>query len=486
MIILAVLGFGSLAQAQTFNIMDYGAVKDTNKLSTVAINKAVEACYKAGGGQVLIPPGNYRSGTIVLKNNVALYLERGAVLYASTDHKDFPRMPQPAYRSQKDPGGWFALIYAEGASNIGIGGKGTIDGLGARQMPRPELLGGDRDGRPRNILFISCKKISVTGVTMRNAGIWNQHYLDCEDVTINDIQVYNHSNRNNDAIDIDGCRRLVLSNSILDSDDDCITLKSTGTAACEDIVIKGCIASSFCNAIKCGTESTGGFKNISIADCIVRPSVNNEPPHYGVRNGMTGISLEIVDGGVMDGVNVNNILIEGTECPIFVRLANRGRRHTETAPEPLQGKMRNIQLSNIQAYNTGNFASSVTGIPGAMIENISLHNIQVMNKGNVRPGEYLASTDKVKEDEKGYPQPTVWKNLPCSGFFIRHVKNITLSDINLSSAAPDPRIPLAGVDIGRLDIHGFRTDKVDANALYQLEGVKEYHIEEKERIQLKH
>lgn len=485
LVILAIFCFDPLLHAQRFNIMDYGAAKDTSKLSTVAINKAVEACYRAGGGTVLIPPGNYRSGTIVLKNNVALYLERGATLYASTDHKDFPRMPQPAYRSQKDPGGWFALIYAEGASNIGIDGKGTIDGLGAGQMPRPDLLGGDRDGRPRNILFISCKKISVTGITMKNSGIWNQHYLDCEDVTVNDIQVYNHSNRNNDGIDIDGCRRFTLSNSVMDSDDDCITLKSTGAAPCEDIIIKGCIASSFCNAIKCGTESTGGFRNISITDCIVRPSVNKEPPHYGVRNGMTGVSLEIVDGGVMNGVNVSNILIEGTECPLYVRLGNRARKHTDAAPEPPQGKMSNILLSDIQAFNTGNYASSITGVPGAMIENISLHNIQVVNKGGVRAGEYLATTDKVKEDEKGYPQPTVWKNLPCSGLFIRHVKNITLSDINLYSTNPDPRVPLIGVDIDRLDIRNFRTDKAGNSTLYQLEGVKEYHLEEKERVQLK-
>ena len=484
MIILALFCTGPL-QAQTFNILDYGAVKDTGALSTIAINKAVEACYQAGGGTVLVPSGHYRSGTIVLKDNVTLYLERGAILYASTSHQDFPRRQQPAYRSQKDPGGWYALIYAEGATNIGIGGKGTIDGQGARQMPRAGLPAGDMDGRPRNILFISCKKITVTGVTMMNAGIWNQHYLDCEDVKVDDIQVYNHANRNNDGIDIDGCRRFILSNSIFDSDDDGITLKSTGTAPCEDIVIKGCIASSFCNAIKCGTESTGGFRNITISDCIVKPSVSKQPPVYGIAGGMTGVSLEIVDGGVMEGINVNNILIEGTACPLYVRLGNRARKHREDAPAPPKGKMRNIQLSNIQAYNTGNYTSSITGVPGAMIENISLHNIQLVNKGDVRAGGYLPSADKVKEDEKGYPQPTVWKNLPSSGFFIRHVKNITLSDINLSSSSPDPRIPLIGVDIERLDIDGFHTGKPGSSKIFELTGVKEYHISEKERVIIK-
>lgn len=186
--------------------------------------------------------------------------------------------------------------------------KGTIDGKGKGRKGRISGLGGDRNGRPRNILFISCKDVHVEGITMRNSALWNQHYLNCEDVTIDHIKVYNHSNGNNDGIDIDGCRRFILSNSIIDSDDDGIVLKSTGTAPCENVIISNCIVSSFANAIKCGTESTGGFKNISISDCIVKPS-----RHTGERilkstpSGITAISLEIVDGGIMDGVTINNV-----------------------------------------------------------------------------------------------------------------------------------------------------------------------------------
>lgn len=200
---------------------------------------------------------------------------------------------------QKDAGGWVSLIYAVDAKNISITGKGTIDGKGKGRKGRISGLGGDRNGRPRNILFISCKDVHVEGITMRNSALWNQHYLNCEDVTIDHIKVYNHSNGNNDGIDIDGCRRFILSNSIIDSDDDGIVLKSTGTAPCENVIISNCIVSSFANAIKCGTESTGGFKNISISDCIVKPS-----RHSGERilkstpSGITAISLEIVDGGI--------------------------------------------------------------------------------------------------------------------------------------------------------------------------------------------
>ena len=447
------------ATAQQFNILDFGAVSDTGKLSTEAINKAVNACYQKGGGQVTIPAGNFKSGTITLMDNVALHLERGATLYASTSHNDFPRQQRPAYRSQKDPGGWHALIYAVGAKNIGITGFGTINGQGARQLPRVlENVIDDHDGRPRNILMISCSNITVDGITMLNSGMWNQHYLDCEDLTINNIRVYNHSNKNNDGIDFDGCRRAILSNSILDSDDDCITLKSTGAAPCEDITITNCIASSFCNAIKCGTESTGGFRNIVVTGCVVKPSrCTTEPVFKTPRIGQTGIALEIVDGGVMEGVRIDNIMIEGTECPIFVRLGNRARKHIAEAPEPGFGTMRNIAISNVTAYNTGNFCSSITGVPGAVIDNISLHNISVTNKGGLKQGQYRKAISEVEEREKSYPDPTAWGNLPAYGFFIRHVNKIALSNIELHSLAPEQRMPVLADDVNDLLISNLQT-----------------------------
>lgn len=447
------------AAAKDYNILDFGASSDTSQLSTDAINSAINQCCLNGGGRVVIPSGCYRSGTIVLKDNVELFLERGAVLFASVDTADFPRQRQPAYRSQKDPGGWFALIYAEGAHNIGISGKGTIDGQGARQISRLDLQGGDRDGRPRNILFISCKKIAVEGITMLNAGIWNQHYLNCEDVLVNNIHVFNHSNRNNDGIDIDGCRRFVLSNSIIDSDDDGIVMKSTGAAACEDIIINNCIVSSFTNAIKCGTESTGGFKNIAITNCTVKPSVSGLKSVFGFSDsGITGISLEIVDGGIMDGVVVSNIVIRGTQCPLYIRLGNRARKHTTSAPEPGTGQMKNVCLSDIIAYETGNYSSSITGVPGSRIENIALRNIRIVNNGGLKPGEFIDALDKVVEDIRGYPEPTIWKNLPSYGFFIRHVQNASLTDISLSSDKPESRYAIIGVDVKQLEVNGLKTD----------------------------
>lgn len=463
--------------AQQFNILDYGAKNDTNQLSTDAINKAIAACNSNGGGRVVVPAGNYKSGTIVLKSNVELHFESGSVIYASIDTNDITRRAQPAYRSQKDPGGWYALLYAEGETNIRITGYGTINGQGAKQIPRSSS-GGDLDGRPRNLLLISCSNILVDGITMLNSGIWNQHYLNCEDVQISNIRVYNHCNRNNDGLDIDGCRRAVVSNCIIDSDDDAIVLKSTGRAGCENVVITNCIVSSFTNAIKCGTESTGGFRNINIGNCIVKRSISKVPPIFGRTNiGISGISLEIVDGGIMEGVLVHDIVIEETECPIYVRLGNRARKHIAEAPAPPPGIMRNISITNITAYNTGNYTASITGVSTAKIENISLSRLRLVNRGGLKPGEFISRPDSVVEDEKGYPEPTVWKSLPVFGLFMRHVKNISVTDVSLVNMQYDPRPAFAAIDIDHLVMTQVMVEGSSSLPGLLTKGVKKLEVE---------
>lgn len=460
--------------AQTFNILDYGAKKDTSILSTDAFNKAIDVCSAAGGGRVMVPAGIYKSGTIYLKSNVDLHFEQGATLYASVDSRDFPGPSKTFYNSYQDLYGWFSLIVAEEASNISITGYGVIEGNGNRQRRDPETFPkGVRDGRPRNLLFISCKNVTVEGVSLNNAGFWNQHYYNCEDVMVNNIKVYNHANKNNDGIDIDGCRRFVLSNSIIDSDDDGIVIKSSDTAASKDITVTNCVISSFANAIKMGTETTGGFQNIAISNCVIKPSRSTSKPAFNTpRYGITGISVEMVDGGIMNGVIINNIVIQGTDCALYVRLATRNRRHAPSAPAPGISKMKNVQISNILAYNTGNYASSVTGVPNARIENIYLSNIRLFNKGGVQPGEYISDLEKVKESENGYPQPTVWGNLPCYGLFVRHVKDIEIANVTLKNEQPDPRPAIIAVDVDNLVVNGLQTSKANSRKALIMKDVR--------------
>lgn len=459
-----------------FYVVDYGAVGDGTTLNTAAIQSAIDACAKAGGGKVIVTAGTYLSGTIILKSNVNLHFEHNSTLLGSTRHEDYPLQPLPKYRSHKDQlGGFHALIYAEGIENIALTGSGTIDGQGKQQMPRPNPVAGDINGRPRNILFISSKNILVDGLHLRNSGVWNQHYLDCEDVKINNISVYNHSNRNNDGIDIDGCRRVVLSNSIIDSDDDGITLKSTGAKPCEDIVISNCIVSSFCNAIKAGTESSGGFRNISISNCVIKPSVSKEEPFFKTpKIGITGLSLIIVDGGTMEGVTINNLTINGTMAPIYIRLGNRARRYTDGIPKPGIGTVQDISISNVVAYGAGSWGSSITGLPNHSVKNISLSNIKLFTEGGVENFNEI-----VKEDEKGYPQPDTWKNLPSYGLYIRHAEGVSINNISLGMKEVDSRVPIMLDDVKFIQIKGVQlSNKNEVKPFVIGKSLREYDIEE--------
>ena len=173
----------------------------------------------------------------------------------------------------------------------------------------------------------------MSDVTLRNSGCWMQHYLACDRVQISGIKVFNRNNYNNDALDLDGCHDVVVSDMLADSDDDGITLKSTSPRLCENITIQNCIVSSHCNAIKLGTETNGGFRNINISGCVVQPSADQRTQFFGdsLGRGTSAISLEIVDGGVLENVHVSNILVEGTESPIFIRLGNRATGLTPRA-----------------------------------------------------------------------------------------------------------------------------------------------------------
>lgn len=460
-----------------YYITDYGAVGDSITLNTKAIQKAIDVCAASGGGRVVIPPGKFRSGTILLKSNVALHFEHNSVLLASIDQKDFPLQPIPKYRSHKDQlGGFNALIYAEGQENIALTGTGTIDGQGPLHTPMPNPVAGDIDGRPRNILFISCKNIRVQGLRMLNAPIWNQHYLDCEDVFIDSIYVYSHGSRNNDGIDIDGCRRVVLSNSIIDSDDDAIVLKSTGLAACEDITITNCVISSFCNAIKAGTETTGGFRNISISNCVIKPSLEKGKPIWDTpRIGVSGLSLMIVDGGTLEGFSVNNLTIHGTESPIYIRLGNRGRPHTPGAVVNKIGEVRNISINNVVAHGAGTWGSSITGLAGHTIKNVSLSNIQLFSKGGLKMGDFSRT---VEEDEKGYPHAITYGNLPSHTLFIRHAEGISINNLNLATETADVRFPIIVDDVKGLQIKNVQwSDATGLKPLVKGKSIRDHDID---------
>ena len=439
------------SEAADYNILNYGAQSDTTKLSTAAIQQAIDDCSKAGGGRVVVPAGIYKIGTIILKSDVHLYLEQGATLYGSTDLKDYLPMKSD-YVSLRTHTTTIQLIYADKVKNVVISGFGTIDGRG-RAFKK---LSWNDEGitRPHLLRFIQSEDVTVKDITLKNSGCWMQHYLACNRLRIDGIKVFNRNNYNNDALDIDGCHDVIVKGMMADSDDDGITLKSTSPRLCENVRISDCVVSSHCNAVKLGTETNGGFRNINISGIVVKPSEDQKEKFFGQWIGSSAISLEIVDGGVLENVNVADFTVEGTESPIFIRLGNRGRGYLsgganmETiVPIDHVGRIDGVHLDNIQIRNAGSMGCSITGLPDYPVRHVSLSNISLHHKGGVKAEQLTEIYDSIaNEKEKAYPEATMWGNLPAKGFFVRHARNVQFSNIKVETEQPDARPDFVEID----------------------------------------
>lgn len=440
-IVLLFAAVNLFAQIHFINVKDLGAAGNGQTLDTKALQMAIDKC-SLSGGTVLFPPGKYLTGSLELKNNVDIYLSNGAVILGSTNIKDYKEYT-PGFASYNDSFLKHSLFYAENCSNISIHGEGVIDGQGSaykvitRQKP-------DRyKNRPYIFRFVNCIGIKVKNLTLQNSAMWMQQYLGCEDLVISGIKVINHANQNNDMMDIDGCKNVIISDCIGDTDDDGITLKSTSPKITENVTITGCILSSHCNALKFGTESTGGFKNITVSNIVIKPS-RYVTTIYGKPGGTSGITLATVDGGMLKGVIISNVRIDGSQVPICIRLGNRARKYTESAPEPGFGFVDDVMLSNITADNVDSIGCSITGIPGHPVKNISLSNIKINFAGGGSPAD---REKKMPELADSYPEGNMWGNLPAYGFYLRHAENIYLSDIHLTFNAPEQRPAILAEDI---------------------------------------
>lgn len=442
------------SNSKEYSVLDFGALGDGEQLETQFIQKAIDQAT-VNGGVVVFPAGNYVTGTIYLKNNVTLNLQKGAAILGSHDLSDYPENI-PEYNFFRKGVILRALIFADLKENISIVGEGTIDGQGfAFPEPKDKKIN-SYSVRPYVIWMVQCKKVRIEGIKLQNGPFWMQHYMACENVRIHNIEVYNHGNKNNDMLDIDGCKDVIISDCRGDTDDDGITIKSTHAKPNENITITNCIISSHCNAIKCGTESNAGFKNITISNCVIKPSVDKDVT-FGKPGGISGISLEVVDGAEMNGVNISNIMMDGPEVPLFIRLGNRARGYDKSLPKPGIGSLQNIMISNITAFNAKKYGSSITGIPNHPVKNITVENLRFYYEGG---GTQKNANATIDEKEGKYPEATMFGILPAFGMFIRHAENITMRNIEFYTYSEDQRPPiiLDDVVLGKLiniqaDIH---------------------------------
>ncbi|MDZ4845677.1 MAG: glycoside hydrolase family 28 protein [Chitinophagales bacterium] len=444
--------------AKDFNILDFGAIADGKTLNTNAIQSAIDAAHENGGGRVVVPAGNFLTGTILLKSGVELHLLEGAILLGSADPTHYKTLHK-----------WEALVMAENQENIAITGRGKIDGQGRQLALNVDSLfyAGQLDstdydfiekrpqcyGRPLVIWFLNCKNINVKNVTLRNSASWVQSHNRCENISIDNVWTDSDAYWNNDGIDIIDCKNVRITNCIVNTADDGICLKSHSREHyCDNIYIANCTVRSSASAIKFGAQSNGGFKNVTIENIKVYDTFRS------------AIAIECVDGGFLENVLVNNIQAVNTGNALFIRLGERIAGST----------LKNVTIKNMKVevaferpdyaykirgpelpffHNT--FPSSITGIPGHPVENVALENIEIIYPGRGNNGLAnmpLSRLDDVPEKVAAYPEFSMFGELPAWGFYVRHVDGLTMKNIKLSIAAPDYRPALVFDDVQNLDI----------------------------------
>ena len=438
--VLILLSLPAFAGNRSICITKTGARESLVKDNAPAIQKAIDRVSLAGGGTVTVPAGDFLTGPIELKSGVELHLEMGARLVGLPDIAAYEKAHMTV-NGKRSPHS--SLIYAQAQQDIAVTGPGTIDGQGGH--PAFNVGKADPGGRPMIILFRDCRNVVVRDLRLENSAHWVQYYTDCEGVRVSGLKVYSHCNYNNDGIDIES-RDVVVTNCIFDCEDDAICLKGAGRDLCADVAVSNCVAASNCNAVKLGTGSDCGYRDITISNITIRRASEDNFRHWSTRiAGVTapvtvisGIALEVVDGGLLENVNISNISMRDVQTPIFIRMGRRGGSSI-----PGGSRMHGITISGVTAVSESMMSSSITGVPGLYPEDIYLSDIDITAPGGGTPE---MTQIPVPEAEDTYPENRkLGHSLPASGLYIRHANNVYLSNVRFHFREPDAR-PLIVTD----------------------------------------
>lgn len=437
----------SVSYSQTYNIRDWGATTDTSKLNTKAIQSAIDKCNKDGGGEVQVPAGTYYTGTIFLKPNVYLRLLPGSILQGSYNPSDYPEHDISSKKKHSTivhnglHVAWIkALIIADNVTNGGLIGEGTVKGPGEGKAFQ---LGENKNGKPINILFIDCKNVLLKGVRVLNSAQITVSISGCEEMVIDGLYINSFVNWNTDGMDVDG-RNITISNCIIDSEDDALCFKSEYTdKICENITATNCVLSSNCNGLKFGTGSRGGFKNITVSNIVIKKPSQDFLRKWNILPGIvkktntnsvnTGIVILGVDGGIVENINISNIVMTDVISPIMIRIA---KRFLNEAGKP--SIMRNINIHHVTAEAQSIIPSIIAGLPESLIQDVRISNMRIMLPGDVSSTKDFPA--QVPENDKGYPENRMFGlKLPANSFYARHVKGLYLTDISITTEATDIR-----------------------------------------------
>jgi polygalacturonase len=504
--------------AGVYNVRAFGARGDGKALDTPAINRTIELAAAAGGGTVRFPAGNYLSVSIHLKSNISLYLDQGATIIAAEPSKDVrydAAEPNPwdAYQDFGHSHWHNSLIWGENIENVSILGPGRIWGKGlvrgggqSRTKEQNDALNAARASEPfrpfgypnprdavepgwgnKAISLKLSRNVLIRDISILHGGHFAILATGVDNLTVDNVKI----DTNRDGIDVDACRNVRISNCTVNSPfDDGICPKSTFALgflrATENVTITNCQVSGYdegtlldgtykreytkyshnstTGRIKFGTESNGGFKNITISNCVFDYS--------------RGFALESVDGGLLEDVTITNITMRDiTNSPFFLRLGNRARGPKETTTV---GQLRRVLISNVVVYNADpHYASIISGIPGHDIEDVRFNNIRIYYKGG---GTKEQAALDPPEKETDYPEPVMFGQMPAYGFFIRHVKGLEMSDVEVSYMKEDLRPAFVLNDVKGADFFRLKAQHAPDVSTFTLTNVENFSVQQSAQL----
>ena len=437
--------FSVWADSVVYDVRQYGAKGDGRTLDHQAINKAIEAAAANGGGRVVLTAGTYLCGSIRLKSFVELHLMSGAkILAAPAKMKAYDESEVFGGPEYQDGGHTYfhnSLIWAEGQQHVSITGQGMIDGEGLTKRDTEKagnVQGGSIGTGDKAIALKRCRQVTIRDITIFRGGHFAIIVTGCEIGTIDNVTI----DTNRDGIDIDCCKYFTVSNTKVNTpNDDAIVLKSSYAlkqpVLCEHILITNCLVTGYklgtfldgtyvpekvnwvCGRIKLGTESNGGYRNITISNCSCMWS--------------SGLAFEEVDQGRMENIVVSNISMSHVHhYPIYITTGCRNRGPKERTDV---SSARDIYINNVVADDVDSLAGIiVTGMKDAPIHNVSLSNIRIQYRG----GGKLVTTP-YREQGTNYPEPRWAGPTPAYGLFARHVEGLRLQNVVFELMKPDER-----------------------------------------------
>ena len=486
--------FGAPARAAgatpaIFDIRTFGARGDGKTVDSPAINKAIEAAAAAGGGTVLFPAGTWLCFSLRLRSDVELHLVQGCTLMAAASPLPSESTgynggtydaaePNTAWDAYQDYGHnhWHnSLIWGEDVHNVSITGPGLIYGKGLSFGANREARGNypiykaEQAGVGNKAIALkNCRNVIFRDFSVLKGGHFCLLLTGVDNCTIDNLKL----DTDRDGMDIDCCKNVRVSNCTVNSPwDDGICPKSSFALgynrATENVTIVNCLVTGYyqlgtvldgtfkkfapdahvprTGRIKCGTESNGGFKNITIANCVFE--------------GCQGLALESEDGALCEDIAITNITMRDVvSAPLFFRLGARLRGPRGTGDQStVVGTLQRVLVNNLTSYNSGSRVCSIlSGIPGYNIQDIKIANVFSHHVGG-------ASEDLVKvvppENVEKYPDPGMFGPMPAQGFFLRHINRLEMSHIEVVPAAPDPRPSFYLADVNRADFFAITAPK---------------------------